>query len=404
MCMKNLLLIDQSVDEQRAIKHLLDLLTIEGLSGREGKVAETVTEKLINCGCNPNDIFYDDTAKKAPQGLSVGNLILKLPGTINSERRLFISHLDTVPLCRGAIPIRRGNRIIARGKTGLGADNRTAVACLVLMIETILEKKLPHPPLTILFTVGEEVGLVGSRTVTLRTLGNPKMGFNVDSGKPEEFIIGAVGADRWEVHIYGESSHAGVHPEDGISAMLIASLAIADTARKGYFGKIELNGKKGTANVGIINGGEATNQITDYVYVRGESRAFDVNFIDEINEAYRQAFQESTDRVKNRKGQSGTFTFSLRRDYLPFLLNQESKIVAHSKSTASLLGFNPKLITVSGGLDANALNAKGIPTITFGAGQHNAHTVDEYVDIFEFLNGCRLAIALAINTTKTAPG
>ena len=387
--------IDDTIDGQRAINHLIDLLSIEGISGQEEKVAGVVKKKLIDCGCNPSNIYHDNAAKKIPGDFSVGNLIVKLPGSKKGARRLFISHLDTVPLCKGAIPIRKGNRIIPQGKSGLGADNRTAVACLVTMIETILKKNLPHPPLTALFTVGEEIGLWGSRTVTLKSLGNPKMGFNIDSGRPDEFIIGAVGADRWEVDIQGQSSHAGVHPEDGISATLIASLAIAEVAEKGYFGKIEVNGKKGTANVGIINGGEATNQITDHVYIKGESRSFDLNFIDEINHIYRQAFFNSTNRVKNRKNQQGTFTFKSCRDYDPFLLDNESEIVTYSRNIARLLGLNPKLVKVHGGLDANALNAKGLPTITLGAGQHNAHTVKEYVDIHEFLVGCKMALSLA---------
>ena len=55
----------------------------------------------------------------------------------------------------------------------------------------------------------------------------------------------------------------------------------------------------------------------------------------------------------------------------------------------------PELVVSNGGLDANWLNAKGIPTVTLGAGQHNPHTIDEYVDLPEFFGGCRLAIALA---------
>ena len=33
--------------------------------------------------------------------------------------------------------------------------------------------------------------------------------------------------------------------------------------------------------------------------------------------------------------------------------------------------------------------------MTFGAGQHNIHTVDEYVDLTEFYQGCSMALALA---------
>ena len=142
-------------------------------------------------------------------------------------------------------------------------------------METLLRRRLPHPPLTFLFTVGEEVGLWGARFARKADLGSPRMGFNIDGGSPEYLITGALGADRWEVEVLGRSAHAGVHPEHGVSATLIASLAISDVSARGYFGKVQRGRRKGTSNVGVVQGGEATNQVTDRVHVRGESRSHD---------------------------------------------------------------------------------------------------------------------------------
>ena len=66
-----------------------------------------------------------------------------------------------------------------------------------------------------------------------------------------------------------------------------------------------------------------------------------------------------------------------------------------AQAAARRLGLEPSLVIGNGGLDANYMNAKGVPTVTLGAGQHNPHTVDEYVDIGEFLGGCRLLVELA---------
>ncbi|MDT0271100.1 hypothetical protein RM844_33005, partial [Streptomyces sp. DSM 44915] len=136
------------------------------------------------------------------------------------------------------------------------------------MAETILQKKLPHPPLTFLFTVREESGLWGARFAKLADLGHPAMGFNADGGVPGQFTIGAVGADRWEVEIFGKASHAGVHPDRGVSATLVASLAIAQIHMDGWFGKIAKKGRAGTSNVGPFGdaegraAGQATNVVT----------------------------------------------------------------------------------------------------------------------------------------------
>ena len=387
-----------TVDDRRAVAHLMDLLRVEGTSGRERAVASLVKEKLIAAGCRASWVRHDTAHRKIAPDFEVGNLIVRLPGTERAPRRLFSGHLDTVPLCRGARPVRRGNRIVAEGDTGLGADNRTAVACLVTLLETLLRKKLPHPPLTFLFTIAEEIGLRGSRHVSLRDLGNPRLGFNIDSGHPRRVVVGALGADRWEVDVNGRSAHAGVHPEDGISALLIASRAIVEMSRRGFFGKIRKGGQEGTANVGVIEGGEATNEVTAKAFVRGESRSHDPTFVATITNAWRDAFRRHAAAVTNASGRRGRITFRSERDYDPFLLSSDDPVVALTQRVIRKLRMRPELVVANGGLDANHLNAMGIPTVTLGAGQHRAHTVDEYADINEYLKGCRLALALALST------
>jgi tripeptide aminopeptidase len=49
----------------------------------------------------------------------------------------------------------------------------------------------------------------------------------------------------------------------------------------------------------------------------------------------------------------------------------------------------------NGGLDANWLTARGIPTVSLGCGQHNIHTVDEWLDLVEFHRARRIALRLA---------
>ena len=262
------------------------------------------------------------------------------------------------------------------------------------MLETLLKKGLPHPPITALFTIAEEIGLQGARRVNAADLGNPNMGFNIDSGIPERFIVGAIGGERWDVFIEGRSSHAGMHPEHGVSASLIASRAIAEVARKGYFGKIVKGRKTGTSNIGILRGGEATNQVTDQVYVRGESRSHDLRFLREITRVYRQAFRDAAKSVRNHRGHCGRVRFEAERDYNPFRIQDGSPTVQFANEVARSLGMRPQGIVVNGGLDANYLNTKGIPTVTMGAGQHGAHTLEEYIVVEEYLAGCRLALGL----------
>jgi tripeptide aminopeptidase len=392
-----------SIDRAAAVDHLMRFLAVEGITGQEAAIGREVNKALVDLGVPRKAIHFDKANEKIPLPTQSGNLIVTLPGSRPGPRRLFMTHLDTVPLCAGAQPVLQGNKIVPDGKTALGGDNRTGVGCLVTMLAHLLQYKLPHGPLTVLFTVREESGLWGARYVDNAELGDPVMGFNVDGSSAKSITLGAVGAERWHVAIRGKASHAGVYPEHGISATIVAALALADVHKKGWFGKVVKNGQHGTSNVGSVgddNGqsaGAATNVVTDYVLIRGEARSHDAHFVHAITGAYRTAFHAAAKRVANHQGKTAKIKFATRLDYYPFRLKADSLVVKHAVSTAEGLGWQPNLRVTNGGLDANWLVRHGVPTITFGAGQNNVHTIEEFVDLAEYLDGCRLALALAIS-------
>ena len=394
---------DLMIDADQAVERLMRFLAVEGVTGRERAIGAEVVKALQEAGVPASAIRYDTANERIPVPTETGNLIVHLPGTRpDAPRLLFSTHLDTVPLCAGAVPVRSKNRITAKGDTALGGDNRTGVACLVTLAATLLQRRLPHPPLTLLFTVREESGLFGARYLDPADLGGVTMGFNVDGKEPAALTVGAVGAERWEVEIVGRASHAGVHPEQGISATLAASLALAEASRDGWFGKIRRDGREGTANVGVFGGrdgksaGEATNVVTDYVHIRGESRSHDPAFVKEIVAAWRTAFQNAAGRVKDDKGRPAKVKFTSRLDYHSFRLRDDAPVVRRAVRAAEGAGLTPTLKVGNGGLDANWLVRHKVPTVTFGAGQHEIHTTEEYVDVKEFVEGCRMALALAV--------
>jgi tripeptide aminopeptidase len=393
--------LDLSIDTPLAIDYLMRFLAVEGVTGREAAIGREVSNALVEAGVPRKAIRFDNANAKIPLPTETGNLIVTLPGNQPGPRRLFMTHLDTVPLCAGAQPVRKGNKIVPAGKTALGGDNRTGVGCLLTMLAHLHSGRLPYGPLTVLFTVREESGLWGARFVDKAELNDPVMGFNVDGSSAKTITVGAVGAERWQVAIRGKASHAGVYPERGISATMVASLALADVYQQGWFGKVVKDGKEGTSNVGSVgddNGrsaGEATNVVTDYVLIRGESRSHDPRFVRAITAAYRAAFQTAANRVVDHQGKCAKVKFSSRLDYHPFHLKADSLVVKHVVRIVEGLGWEPRVRVTTGGLDANWLVRHGVPTITFGAGQNNVHTIEEFVDVKEYLDGCRLALALA---------
>ena len=357
-------------------------LAVPGITGQEQAIGNNVARALKEIGVSARQIRWDRAHEKMPLPTQTGNLIVDLPGNRPGPRPLlFMTHLDTVPLCAGAVPKRVGSRIVPQGATALGGDNRTGVACLVTLIATLLEKDLSHAPFTFLFTVREESGLWGARHVDLAELGHPEMGFNVDGRSPRELTIGATGAERWEAEVFGRAAHAGVHPEDGISASIVTALAQRKLTGRVGSAKSKKEPKRGRptsarsampARITVV--AKRPTSSPTMPKIRGEARSSHDNA---FNRAITGGFIVMPSRQPPRKsptapGKKARVRFTSRKDYpYPFLLKPTTPVVVASAAAgARRSGWEPVLRSTNGGLDANWLVRHGIPTVTFGPGQN----------------------------------
>ena len=91
----------------------------------------------------------------------------------------------------------------------------------------------------------------------------------------------------------------------------------------------------------------------------------------------------------------GTVDFTVLSDYRSFRLKNSEPVVQRFLKAAPQAGRRAKTQVIDAGLDANILNENGIPTITFDAGNHHAHDLNEYVDISRYLEACKLSLILA---------
>jgi tripeptide aminopeptidase len=388
-------------DRQAALKLVMELMAIRGKSGDEAETAGHVIQTLRAAGAPARAIHTDAAHRRTPISGDHGNLVLRLPGTTRAPRRMLSAHLDTVPICVGSQPVRRNGRIVsADPATGLGADDRAGVAATLTAAVEILRNRLPHPPLTFCWFVQEEVGLHGARQIRKSMLARPQLAFNWDGGSASKLTIGATGGYRIVIEIEGLASHAGGAPELGVSAIAIAALAIADLQDNGWHGQISKKGKQGTSNVGVIQGGDATNVITDHVFIRAEARSHDRKFRRTIVKEIKQAFQRALKKVVSARGKRGRMNWTGRLDYDSFRLQTSEPCVQVAQSAVRSLGLEPELAIANGGLDANWTTRHGIPTVSLGCGQLNAHTVNEQLDLAQFHNACQVALTLATGTEE----
>ena len=389
------------INEKRAIDLVMQLMAVRGPSCEESEMAAAIIERLKAAGVPESAISFDTAHKRTPRPGAIGNLIVKLPGTKKGPRLMLSAHMDAVPICLGCKPKLVGNTIkSADPATGLGGDDRAGVAAILAGLFEVLESKQDYAPLTLCFFIQEEIGLQGSRNLVVSKLGKPAFALNFDGGNPRKLTIGATGGEKLKIKLFGIPAHAGLSPQDGANAITAASLAIAALHKEGWLGlvKKKLPGaksvSKGTSNIGVIHGGNATNVVTEYVEIDAEARSHESPFRTAISNAIKDAFIDAAAKVTNAAGAAVRAEVTQRVDYESFKLEEDSEAVQRAAATVRLsTGAEPELAVTDGGVDANWLFKHGIPAVTLGCGQRNVHTNQETLDVPDYLAACRIAVA-----------
>jgi tripeptide aminopeptidase len=382
----------KKINTRQAVELVTRLMAIPGQSCEEGLVAGEVEQVLAEAGVAASAISYDTAHRRSFRSGEIGNLIVRLPGARGLPRLLLSAHLDTVPVCVGSKPKRRGDRISsADPHTGLGADNRAGVAAvLTAAIEASRELGTAIPPLTLCFFVQEEIGLQGSRHVSVSKFGKPTMALNFDGSHPHKMTIGATGGERIKIRLHGLAAHAGLAPDEGASSITCAGLAIASLHKQGWLGAVRRRGKSGTSNIGVVRGGVATNVVAEYTELDAEARSHDSAFRQAIGDALEAAFMEAAAQTRSRGGVAVRAEVERRVDYEPFRLDEDAAVISSVASAIEAAGATPQSVVSNGGLDANWMVRHGLPTVTVGCGQRDVHTTQETLDIPDFLAACQI--------------
>lgn len=364
------------INRDRLLNHVLDLIQIDSHSREERDVALRLK---ADCEALGGTVHIDDAGEKV--GGNVGNVIAYFKGTAGDHvPPIFLAaHMDTVVPGRGVKPIRDGNLIRTDGTTVLGGDDKTGCSIIVESIRALQENNIPYSDLEVAFTICEEVGLLGAKNIDIQRF-RSKFGLVLDSDDPGHLITRAPSANRMRFTIHGLEAHAGVCPENGISAIKIASEAIAEMK----LGRID---HETTANIGTIHGGVAANVIPNRVELFCEARSHS----DEKLEAQTAHMVECLEQAAARYEvvlDGATITArvdkSIERDYHRMDISEDSLVVRLVKQAAKNLGKACEPLPTGGGCDANVFNRIGIECANLGTGMNNIHTVKEYLLLDDF--------------------
>ncbi|HEV2764654.1 MAG TPA: M20/M25/M40 family metallo-hydrolase [Pyrinomonadaceae bacterium] len=360
------------INQERIKNLLLELVQIDSVSRKERDVAERIKQYCEEMGAA---VEIDDAGEKV--GGNSGNVIARFPGTIpDAETIMMSAHMDTVVPGEGVKPVVEGDIIRSDGTTVLGGDDKSGCAVILETIRCLQEQSIPHTPIEAVFSICEEVGLLGAKMLDVSKL-KARYGLVFDSDDPGFLFTKGPSANHFEFKIYGLESHAGVAPEQGISAIRIAAEAIA--AMK--LGRID---DETTANIGIIRGGEATNIITNYVYLKGEARSLDEDKLNAQTEHMIQTLKDAASKYEVTVAgvtTKGRVEAEVTREYYAMDVPETSRVVQLVYQAAARKGLKVEAVASGGGCDANIFNKKGIECANFGTGMRAIHTVKEWLDV-----------------------
>ncbi|GIV16721.1 MAG: hypothetical protein KatS3mg022_2156 [Armatimonadota bacterium] len=348
------------VNRQRLVDDFIALCRINSPPKQEAEVIEAVLPRLQRLGL---EIWRDDAGKHI--GGNADNVIAHLSANVTGVPPIFFSaHFDTVEPNPNVQIIVEGDLIRTDGNSILGADDKAGLASLLEAIECIAENNLPHGEIWLLLSVAEEIGLLGAKHLPLEQV-NATMGFVLDTGPPVgRVVVGAPTHDHLTVRVIGRAAHAGAAPEQGVSAIVVASRAIA----RMKLGRID---EETTANIGSFHGGQATNVVCPEVEIRAEARSHSTEKLEAQVAHMIACFREEAEAM------GAQVEVETSRHYQAYRLSEDDPVVQIARESALAIGLPYEAKLAGGGSDANVYNAKGIPTVVLSTGMDQVHTHNE---------------------------
>jgi tripeptide aminopeptidase len=373
------------INQERIKNLLLELVQIDSHSRRERDVAERIKKYCEEMGA---EVEIDDAGSKV--GGNSGNVIARFKGTIpRAEPIMMSAHMDTVVPGEGVKPIIEGDIIRTDGTTVLGGDDKSGCAVILETIRCIKEQNIPHTDIEAVFSICEEVGLLGAKHLDVSRI-RSRYGIVFDSDDPGFLFTRGPSSNHLEIKVHGLEAHAGVAPEQGISAIRIAAEAI--TAMK--LGRID---EETTANIGVIHGGAATNIIPNLVTLWGEARSLSEEKLEAQCAHMVQCFKDAAAKYEvtvEGKTTKASVEASVDRDYSSMDVPDSSHVVQLVIQAASRMGLKVETMASGGGCDANIFNRKGIECANLGTGMRAIHTVNEWLDVKDMYASAEMTLEI----------
>ncbi len=359
-------------DRQRLTQTLIDLIKIDSPTGEEDAIDSHLSSRLAGLGAT---VRHDD----------YGNLVASLADASGNRQSpvMLSAHMDTVEPGRGIKPIldSDGETLRSDGTTILGGDCKAGIAIVLEGLTSAIEAGGPFRPVQVVFSRAEEGGLNGARNLDFSLI-EAKTGIVFDGEGPVSRIcVGAPAQNIVQANITGVAAHAGLEPENGVSALVVASHILTRLP----LGRID---PETTSNIGLLQGGLKRNIVPEHAYLDGELRSRNGAKLENYTGEFYRVFEQVG--AMYPKARIDLEIWNQYRAYdIPAghaVLNDISRAVTGS-------GLAPTTETTGGGSDANVFMEHGIVALPVGIGVRDFHTIRETANIKEIVDGAKVCQA-----------
>ena len=361
------------INKDRLLNEFIELVGVPCPSKDEKAEAELLVHKLQAMGL---EVKVDDAGSKI--GGTTGNVWAFLPGNVQGATRLFFeAHMDSVPPTTGTKVVRRDGVLYSDGTTTLGADDKVGIAAALEAVRTVQEQNIPHGDIQLCFTIAEEIGCLGVVNLDPADI-KADLGYCLDIGGAPGIVTNA--APRlFDIYftVRGKSAHAGIEPEKGINAIMLAAKAL--TALPAY-GRLD---EETTLNVGQIEGGAATNIVAEQARFVIDMRCMDPEKLERLKDATISLIREVVEAgggMLEVEPVEGSPAVHVAEDHAAVLL---------AKQAADNLQLPFELTKTGGCSDGNFLCGYGLPCILLATGMSKVHTTEEYLRECDLYNCAR---------------
>lgn len=351
------------INNKRLLDSFLEYVQIDSETGNEKAFADYMVKELKALG----GVVTTDNAGKA-LGSNGYNIYCTFEGTLPGDSILFSAHMDTVKPGIGIKPIIENGIIRSSGDTILASDDKSGIAGIIEAVRSINEKKIAHRTFEVMFTICEEGGLRGAKSLDYSLIKSKKAVALDSSGNVGKIIAQAPGQIKIYADVIGKASHAGIAPEAGISAIQVAAHGIAKM-------KLLRIDEETTANIGTINAQYATNIVPDKVSIIAETRSRNYDKLQAQAKHMVESLQSACDEFGAK--------LECRCDtaYVSYNIPHDHALIKELCAALTDMGIEPAVGSTGGGSDVNIFNLNGINAVVLATGMTKVHTTNEFIEV-----------------------